>query len=188
MSYKYDIFLSYNSNAGVKTWVEECFYPNLQECMQQEWPSEPSIYNYTGQPPGVRWPTDVQEALRRSKFMVCIWAPPYFRSHWCIAEWKSMCSRASAACTGHEAFIYPIKFSDGIHFPDDARSLFQHDFSQWTLPLEVLKRSLLFIDFYRAVKEVVTSLAGRLNELPAWCDNWPIVEPDPLPAPEFRLP
>ena len=107
MSYKYDVFLSYNADAGVKEWVKIHLYPCLELCMQKVWPHRVHIFSYTEQQPGVAWPTEVKTALQMSRFMVCVWAPPYFRSPWCMAEWKSMCARAQALNVGYNSSLVP---------------------------------------------------------------------------------
>src|SRR5664279_1590419 len=89
-SYEYDVFLSYAESAGMKNWVENHFYGALGECLEAEWPHKPQIYNYKVQPAGTKWPDKVKLAHMRSRFLVAIWAPPYFRSAWCMAEWTGL--------------------------------------------------------------------------------------------------
>jgi hypothetical protein len=169
-------------------WVENLFHDVLTECLQAEWPYAPKIYNYRNQPVGTTWPDRVKYAHLRSRFLVAIWAPPYFYSSWCIAEWRSMCERADLCGTPTEHLLYPIKYSDGIFFPADAKAQLYSDFSDWALPPEIFKKTEQYVPFYKAVRKLAEELAGRLSSVPAWRADFPIVEPPPLLPPTIMLP
>jgi hypothetical protein len=188
MSYKYDVFLSYNAHAGVKDWVEHHFYAALTQCLEAECHDSPKIYNYAEREPGAEWPPEVRDALARSKLLVCIWTPRYFSSRWCIAEWKTMCARARAARIELEHLIYPIQYGDGNYYPLEARNQRQSDFRKWAIPVKSWMDNPEYVEFRRAVQKIAESLAGRLESVPEWSTEWPLVEPEPEPEPIIKLP
>jgi hypothetical protein len=42
---------------------------------------------------GAHWPAKIQQALQRSRCMVCVSSPQYFQSDWCFSEWSSFRER-----------------------------------------------------------------------------------------------
>jgi TIR domain len=188
MSYRYDVFLSYNAHAGVKDWVEYHFFEALSQCLEAECNSSPQIYNYARREPGAKWPDEVKEALARSKLLVCIWTPRYFSSRWCIAEWKTMCARATNAGIDLEHLIYPIQYGDGNFYPSEARTQRQVDFRKWAIPIRSWADNPEYVQFRREVQKLAENLAARLELAPEWSRAWPFVEPEPEPEPILKLP
>ena len=84
-----------------------------------------------------------------------------------------------------EGLIYPIVFSDGDLFPPRARNTqYRRDFSNWRYPYEQFKEAAAYLEFHNAVTNVAAELAGHLNRVPEWQDNWPVSMPEvEQPAP-----
>jgi hypothetical protein len=125
MSYKYDIFLSYKREPPISDWVMNHFYPELKNWLASTMPREPQIFLDQLQETGVNWPIHLRQALLKSRCLVAVWAPQYFRSSWCLAEWHSMLAREKilGLCTdgSTRGLVYPVIFQDGTHFPETAQ-------------------------------------------------------------------
>ena len=93
MSYEYDIFLSYKRGGDVEDWVVNHFYDRLLRCLEGVMDRDPKIFIDKTIKTGSSWPDVLKNALKSSRILVSVWSPPYFRSPWCDAEWKSMLER-----------------------------------------------------------------------------------------------
>jgi TIR domain len=190
MSYEYDLFISYRRRGDVKGWVHNHFCPRLREGLINELPSEPTIWLDVEQEEGVDWPLNLRYALLRSKYLVAIWTPDYFRSAWCMAEWQSMLEREKRLGMRTEAnprgLVYPIKYSDGTHFHPIAKSTeLKKDFSsQLNYPYASWADSATYLAFHDRVTEVAVDLADWLDDrkVPEWHKDWPALTPAPLAA------
>ena len=193
MAYKYDIFLSYPRSGQVGLWVKNHFLPLLHECLNSHLACAPSIFVDDMQPTGVRWATNIKEALRQSKLLVAVWTPPYFRSKWCVAEWSSMLER-ELVLDRHDqkprrGLVYPVVYSDGEHFDERAKAtLYRRDLSNFTYPYPCFKDSSVYLQFHDIMMSVSQELRDHLAEVPAWQQNWPVVEPKHIPTPPISLP
>jgi hypothetical protein len=101
--YSYDVFLSYSFKTDVQEWVNNKFYPNFSDPLDEELiqrglhppPSKGRVCLAKREiRPGDPWPDELQEQLLRSKVLVAICSPHYFVSRWCQAEWQTFQSRA----------------------------------------------------------------------------------------------
>ena len=193
MSYEFDIFLSYPRGGQVGPWVHNHFLPVLSACLDVHLAHEPRIFVDSEQPTGERWPQRIQEALLRSRLMVAVWTPPYFRSDWCIAEWSSMLERQSRlAQAGHRlerGLVYPVVYSDGKHFHARAKETqYKWNLSAFTYPYPSFKESAAYLQFHDAVMLIAQEIEHHLGEVPDWQPDWPIVVPQPSPAARVGLP
>lgn len=193
--YEYDIFISYRRAPNVQAWVQNHFYPVLRDCLTDEISDEPKIFLDAQQEVGVRWPDNLARALHRSRLLVAVWSPPYFRSSWCLAEWHTMLQRERLLGIGGPAdpmgLVYPVRYSDGDRFPEEARSVEQQvSFTDWRYPYRQFSESLAYLEFHTAVVKMAEYLAGRLDNVPQWQADWPVVRPgspEPSPAALPRL-
>lgn len=185
MNYEYDLFLSYRRTPPVSNWVINHFYPQLKQWLDSSLPHEPRIYLDQTQETGVHWPSNLQRALLHSKCLVTVWAPQYFRSDWCMAEWQSMCEREKALnlCTPEnpKGLVYPVVFHDGEHFHPSAKNIQAVSLKKWNCPDPVFKESTLYIDFVIAMQKVATEISEMILSSPPWQSGWPIVLPEPEP-------
>lgn len=196
MGYEYDVFLSYTRRGGGDVWVREHFHRALKEWLGNEMADEPRIFVDWNQDPGLSWPDNLERALLRSKVMVAVFSPPYFRSEWCRAEWESMLARHEALGYGTadhpRHLVLPVRFADGQHYPPEARAWQQRDFTPWNkpLPYETYSRSKDYEHFYAAVQQLAVDVAKRIEEAPPWDPAWKAVRPelDPKSLPPGPLP
>jgi hypothetical protein len=182
--YEYDLFLSYKRAGDVPAWVTNHFYPVLRNALTDLLPSPPRIFLDTEQEVGVRWPDNLARALQRSRYLLAVWTVPYFQSAWCMAEWKTIQRREQILGWGTQqnplGLVYPVIFADGDNFPEEARIVqARRDLSRWAIPLPGFKETPTYIEFYQAMRDVAVTLAARLDDVPAWQPNWPVIRPKP---------
>jgi TIR domain len=182
LPYEYDVFLSYTVSSSNGAWVREHFRSLLVDRLENAMPRSPRLFDFDEQETGMAWPDNLARALRGSRLLVAVLSPPYFRSAWCLAEWNSMLARERLLGLSSEddpkGLIYPIVYADGIHFPDSAKRRFnKHDFSAWNYPNRHFRETEAFLDFTNAVANVAEEIAGRLDDVPPWRDDFPIVRP-----------
>lgn len=145
---------------------------------------EPKIFIDTKQETGVHWPQNIQKALKKTRILLAVWSPHFFRSQWCVAEWESMLKREEVIgmSVGENAggLIYPILFSDGKHFPEKAKERQYKDISRWGFPQKGFEETIEYIDFHRQVEDIAKELELQIEKVPAWQNDWPIIENPPI--------
>jgi hypothetical protein len=191
VGYEFDIFLSYTRASSNGQWVMEHFRTLLQERLDNAMPREPKMFVFEDQESATAWPENLAFALRRSRVLVAVLSPPYFRSRWCIAEWESMVARERECGLGTEdnarRLIHPLIYADGKHFPEDARRNFSRDFSSWNYPYPHFRDTPAYLRFFDAVDILANEIAGRLDDVPEWRADFPIVRPTPGAAVAVEL-
>lgn len=191
--YEYDVFISYSRKAPIFDWVHNHFYPRLEERLGCEMKAEPRIFVDTTQETGVRWPLNIQKALKKSRILVSVWSPHFFRSEWCVAEWESMLKREEVLKMGSEenprGLVYAVKFSDGDHFPSTAKDTNYKDLSKWGFPQEGFQETADYLDFQREIEQIAKELEKQVRKAPAWQNDWPVIKkPRIASEPEVELP
>jgi hypothetical protein len=182
MSYEYDVFVSYRRTGNVQKWTSNHLVPRLRDCLEGELDHDPRVFFDTEQEAGTPWPENLMRALQRSRLLLAIWSPPYFRSRWCLAEWKTITAREQVLGGGQEslALTYPIRYSDGKKFPDEACNVQQEMiFKDWNYPDPQFAQSELYLGFHSAVVTLAERIAERLDDVPPWDPDWPVVMPEP---------
>jgi hypothetical protein len=192
--YEFDVFISYIRAGNPHGWMHHNFLPRLKDCLADLLVDEPSVFVDEEMSRGVHWPHQLENALNRSRIMVAVFSPQYFRSPWCLAEWETMVARErlfglNSAAQPH-GLIYPILFSDSENFPEYARKRSWRDLTDWNTPDPVFQQTVKWPEFHRKVQEIATDLAKLLPRVPDWAPGWPAFRPDqPLrtspPLPRF---
>jgi hypothetical protein len=188
--YRYDVFLSYRRSGagGVAPWVRNHFLHLLTDCLADEMAGEPRIFIDERQDLGGYWPATLARALDASRVLVPVWSPKYFTSRWCVAEWQTILRREQLFGLATErqplGLVYPVVFSDGDHFPNEARHRQAADFKKWAVPAKSYRKTRGYVGLHKAVREFAGELAPRLRQVPDWQAGWPAVRVDPpLPPP-----
>jgi hypothetical protein len=190
VAYNYDVFLSYRHAGVVHEWVHEHFYPRLSEWLSGAATRDVAVFIDSSIEAGQVWPIALRNALCGSRVMVAVYSPQYFHSAWCQAEFRTILAR-EAACglaVGGDArsLIFPVKFNDGEHFPEEATNITFRDLSGWNSPHAVFAETPAYVEFSKAVSELAEEIVRRLDDVPVWDKDWPIVEPGAsLPTLEF---
>jgi hypothetical protein len=190
--YEFDVFISYSRGGNAFKWVRNHFHPRLTDCLADQLPRRPNVFIDKEMEKGNHWPTLLEDALRRSKILVAVYAPPYFQSRWCTAEWQSMRRREELLGLTEpgrtQGLIYPILFADSENFPPEARYRSWWDFKQWAYPDPVFQETRGWLEFHEQVVAVATDLARLLPQVPDWRPDWPVDRPEPPLPPPVPLP
>lgn len=191
--YRYDVFLSYRRSDVVREWVHTHLKGELRGWLQESMPRDPQIFIDEEIEVGAEWPVALEQALLRSRCMVCVWSPAYFRSRWCLAEWETMRAReATLKAAGVEVpqIIYPLRFRDGDHFHPQARDTQWRDMEPFTDHRPAYRNTEGYGRFMEQVKAMADDLASIVAAAPPWDAAWPVVRPDEvsgLSIPQPRL-
>ncbi len=184
--YEFDVFLSYSRKPPVLDWVRNHFEPELKQWLASHAAYEPKVFVDWEMETGVRWPEKLRTALAKSRCMIAVWDPQYFRSDWCRAEWHVMRQREQLLGLGSGAakgLIYPIVFSDGEHFPPEAQWTQHNRFHDWNCPYPVYKESVKYLDFVEKMKAVSEELCSWFVNTPPWDSSWPQLQfPESCPV------
>lgn len=180
MAYEFDVFISYKNHSVTNPWVIK-FAEQLQYWLTQELGgNKPRIFfDKAGSINiGARWPAKLKTGLQRSKCILCIWTPEYFRSNWCLSEWKSFELRDNTYNnSGQNSLIIPIRFHDGNSYPEDARNRQAVDMSEFAITIDGFWKSEKAIGLIELIRDdLCADLARAINAAPEFEDNFPLVE------------
>jgi hypothetical protein len=191
MSYRYDIFLSYNRKFPHGQWVDEIFYPLFVPYLEDALNKDAKIFKDTKDiEAGSSWPQRLKNALAHSKCMVSIFSPSYFRSRWCMKEFTVMYYRQKQlgylTVDKPTGLIFPVNIFDGEHFPDYARELQMLNCVDFNLVGDFVKKSQVYLDIQKALQEWVYDVAKAINEAPVWDGAWLTKEWLDIPLRDFQ--
>jgi hypothetical protein len=184
--YEFDVFLSYSRQGSSPRWVHNHFLPKLRDCLTDETGYVPRVFVDQESEPGSVWPVRLERMLRRSKILVAIYSPQYFRSDWCLAEWKSMSAREDllglASADLPSGLIFPVLYSDSHNFPEYGLDRVWHDMKGLDNPDPMFQQSQDWLEFHRRMRTAAVGIERMLRSVPPWRADWPIVRPDvPIP-------
>src|SRR3954453_6975833 len=87
MDYEWDIFVSYENDAQMGSWVVDHLTPFIRTFAGNAVGRQVSIFmDRDGIQTGDDWPLRLRRALATSRCMVAVWSPLYFVSEWCRKE------------------------------------------------------------------------------------------------------
>lgn len=186
MDYEFDIFISYRRTETVGRWVQNHLLPRLQNRLNEAAPAPVRLSCDIQMETGVSWPDELKRRLAHSGLLIMVCTADYFRSRWCMAEWQSFREREKLlglfTPANPQGLTYPVRYADGDYFhPDVKTAQCRFDFTSLNYPDDIFKNSPKYIDFDDLIQAMARELVPRLVALPHWRDNFPIVEPDPLP-------
>src|SRR5262249_27293181 len=92
-TYEHEIFISYRRTDTIGRWVKNHLVPRLNSRLDEIAPENVRIFCDYKMQSGTRWPDELKRQLRRSGLLLSIWSADYFRSDWCVAEWRSFRKR-----------------------------------------------------------------------------------------------
>lgn len=184
--YEYDVFISYKRTTGtVPAWIRTHFYPRLSELLDDNLDHDVKIFYDETVPGGSAWPVELRAALGRTRILLAVCSPKYFRDEWCLAEWHSMVKREEvvgmATPEQPQGLIYPVIYCDSATFPDFAKQRKMRNFRPWNLPDPQFQASMAYLDFRREVAGIVEELVRLIALAPAWRPDWPVYTPSPGP-------
>lgn len=193
MTYEYDVFISYRRKDPVLPWVREHFAPQLEQWLSESLPHEPKLFRDEDSiETGSTWPLALREGLRRTRLLVAVFSPSYFRSPWCRAEFESMLRREQQlglrTPARPDGLIYGVCFSDGEHFPEAARAIQSKDLRPWNQTAPAFPFTAAYVQFVNEMQTIAAEIAKLLPRAPEWRADWPILTPTEAPGVSTPLP
>jgi|ERR1700728_349927 len=176
--YVYDVFFSYKRHGLTLDWTR-LVHTRLKFWLTQEIAvREAKLFvDEDCIDVGDRWPAHLKQAVQVSRCMVCVWSPSYFQSSWCVSEWASF----------RERLIAPMRFHDGEHFPEEARSVEWLDVAPYTSTMPAFLTSPRAMDLEDLLKGFAKQVAKIVRECPAFQPDWPVEEAPALAVPRIEL-
>ena len=180
--YRYDAFVSYSRSGVAREWVENHFWPLLEQALSLHRPTQ----LFVGRDPetGQAWPEHTADALARSRCLISILSPSYFRSPWCVSELESFLERERRFMTQPGSLILPVAMSGTAHFPREMQERQAASFQQWAVPFQHFRQSSSYHDFLTAVNRFCEPLIARIESAPPWSPDFPIVRRETVAAPD----
>ncbi|MFL5912355.1 MAG: toll/interleukin-1 receptor domain-containing protein [Gaiellaceae bacterium] len=193
MSYAYDFFVSYRRDAPVGDWVGNHFAPLLDQWLNESCARGVNLHvDVDALDPGSEWPVDLRMNLARSRFLIPVLSPSYFRSAWCLAELATMQARERLlglrTAENPGALIFPVKFNDGEHFAESVKTIQTIDLSPWNQPSLAFAQTVAYIEFTQAIETFAQQLSRILDTAPGWQPDWPVEMPKTRVSYEIALP
>jgi hypothetical protein len=188
--YEYDVFISYQRTAGdISAWIRNHFHPRLSEVLDNNLYEDVKIFFDDQLRTGSSWPAELRSALQRTRVLVPVCSPKYFRNEWCLAEWHSMAEREQLTSrAGPRQLIYPVVFCDSRSFPPWAHERRLRDLQQWNHPFEHFQTAPAYLDFNQQIKQIAVELEELIERAPDWRDDWPVLTPAAAPLGPARMP
>lgn len=180
MAYEYDIFISYKRGNDCEEWVRKTLKPLLVKVIKDYHmgENEPSIFiDEEDIKTGSLWPLEIKKALARSKAMLAVWSPSYFRnSDWCVVEYAVMRYRqiniGLDSNNNPYSLIWPVMFRklDPIPaFVADTQILDLSDFNSIMSEESNLRK---YSEFKEKFESKIKSLARIIAKAPPWNEEW----------------
>ena len=175
MSYQFDAFFSYKRDPESDDWHErvkdKIAFWLKHELMRNE---VKIFYDREDIRTGARWRARLESALKTSRCIICIWSPLYFRSKWCLSEWKTFAERGK---TLNCELVLPASYFDGESFPPEAREIQFLDFSHYASTMPRFWDTQLAVDFENTcLRPFARAVADIIRNAPVYDASFPIVE------------
>ena len=173
--YEYDIFISYRRHdADWIRWTRENFAATIATLLAPSRGKVP-IFIDDQLDLGQRWPDELARKLARSRVLIPLLCPDYFRSAWCKLELHMMYRREQELrkVSGRisRRLILPFVLNDGDSFPAEVRAIQSvgiHRFANPTWRPET-RRHAKFSD---VIFKHCPDIERALNEAPRFQPAW----------------
>lgn len=178
--YEYDIFISYKRGTDCEEWVRKTLKPLLIKVINDYSIGEddPKVFiDEEGIDIGMEWPTRIKRALARSKCMLAVWSPSYFRkSAWCVIEFSVMKFRQEALGLGPNknpfSLIWPVMFRKLDPIPAFVEKTQVLDLSDYNSIISEESDQKKYSEFKKIFESKIVSLANMIANAPEWNQNW----------------
>lgn len=180
MNYEYDIFISYKRGTDCEDWVRKTFRPLLIKMIRDYYLGEgdPKIFiDEEGIEIGAEWEKKIKIALARSKCMLAVWSPSYFRkSEWCVIEYSVMKFRQQKLVESPGAnpfsLIWPIVFRKLDPVPPFVESIQMLDLTEYNSIISEESNAKKYSEFKEKIESKIKSLASMIANAPPWNEEW----------------
>ena len=186
--YEFDVFLSYKRHDLILSWLVEV-EKRLSFWLTQELGGKPAkiFFDKESIETGMNWPIRLRDALQKSRCLVGIWSPEYFRSKWCVTEWRTFQERERVLGFNDGRLILPLRFHDGEWFPDDAKAIQCLDVSSCTSTLPAFWDTDRAVELENTIKQFTARVADVVINAPPYDPEWPTKDADPIEPPKITL-
>lgn len=172
--YQYDVYVSFNSTSHDGRWLDT-FVAELTHWLTLELERPPRIfYSPREITLGERWPERLAEALLSSRVMVALLTPNYLRSSWAMGELQTFLLREKEY--SHQHLIFLVHLHGGENYPQELSRPESFDFRRSFTPF-LSKKSPMMERLSEDVRRLAIGLAERLEDVPSYSDQFPIVQP-----------
>jgi hypothetical protein len=173
VGYVWDIFVSYEHDSEMGSWVPDHLVPYMQSFVSNALNRPVSIFvDREGIKTGQSWPLVLQGALGRARCLVPVWNPLYFHSDWCRRECAVMLHRerrmAYRTLNNPDGLVIPVNVFDGEFFPQAVQPIQWFDFQEFWIAGSGFRASLLYVDFQIHMKEFAKEVATAVSGAPEW--------------------
>lgn len=178
MPYQNDVFISYKRGRINEEWLNEIFLPLFEDLLNNALPYEPKVFiDRTGLTPGVDFTGELMQNLLRSKCLVSIWSPPYFRrSEWCIREFLFMKYRQESfkldSFTKPKTLLWPVVFRKIEPLPVAVQNIHYVDYSAYNLVGDAFKKDPIYLNFQRKLITDIEAVVDIIENAPAYDESW----------------
>jgi hypothetical protein len=174
--YRYDLYISSPRSGSVGEWIRNHLFPLLKDALSDELGVEPEIFfDAASVEVGGSWPEQLSETLKRSRMLLAVLSPSYFRSSWCASEWESMLARERLLGDAQVRIIYPVLALGGDSLPASVRSRQWIDMSRWVIPTPAFRETARYVQFYEAVRHLAQVIAENVERAPPWQEDFPAI-------------
>jgi hypothetical protein len=177
MSYQYDIFISYRRVGATRKWLENVFFPILNDIVALEIGQDPKIYIDSQIEVGSEWPNSLGEALSKSKVIIPLWSITYMESEWCKCEISHMLEReiktGLKSQNNNSGLIFPTIIHDGETLPVQLSIIQKIEIQEYYVPF-MDKNSSSAEELYRKLVPFGKSVAKSIKNAPQFQSQWSI--------------
>jgi len=126
--YTYDVFISYRRTKLVLKWVKKYFREEFVGWLHEARGVAPRVFwDEEEIGAGDDFNETLKEALLRSKCLVAVLSPSYFReSRWCVSEFRTFRQRSDKLGLKVPGLVVPALWQPWDHFPADVTATFLH--------------------------------------------------------------
>ena len=184
MDYEHDIFISYKRGTDCEDWVRKTFKPLLIKVIRDYYlgDGDPRIFiDAENIETGDAWPYEIKRALARSKCMLAVWSPSYFRkSDWCVIEFSVMKYRQEQLGLGPgkrpSSLIWPVMFRKLDPVPPFIKDIQILDLSDFNCIISEEGDFKTYSNFKKSFVSQIESLANIIANAPPWNAEWETIE------------
>lgn len=177
MDYEYDVFLSYKSGKIYGRWVLEVFFDFFKENLEQSLGYETNIFiDKNSIEDGDEWQARIKNSLIKSKCVVAVLSPLYFKSEWCKRECATILFREEKlgyrSITNPSGLFSAVVLHDGDMFPQQIKNVQSRLWHDYALVGKGFENTEIFIDFQKELKKFANNVASLIKSAPPFSNEW----------------
>jgi len=186
--YEYDVFLSYRRGKHCRDdgswdleeegrWVHKVFFPKFRSSLQHASPDAHRIAFDENLTPGDSSLPRLREWHGRSKCLVAVFCPMYFRSAHCRSEFRSMVQRTRShpiRDPSGSSLVLPVLYYGNFIDDEEAKPLqVATDFSEFTGNCQRIVGAKKEERFTHAMRRFCTQVSAAIRNAPDYDSSFP---------------